>query len=196
LALAECWYGSGCEYQHFVCITVGEGIGAGVVIGGDVYHGAYGGAGELGHITIDPNGPVCRCLERGCLEVYASDRFLEEEAGRLGYRGIDGLIAAARDGSSEATDVFTRMGTNLGIGARNLINLLNPEAIVLGGERMDEADLFFDAFREEVCRHSFPAEAAQLQIVPAQLGRDGFLIGAATLAAAEFFRLPAQVTTT
>ena len=89
-----------------------------------------------------------------------------------------------------------QMGTNLGIGARNLVNLLNPEAIILGGERMDEEDLFFAAFTEEVCRHSFPAEAAQLQIVPAQLGRDGFLIGAATLAAAEFFRLPAQASTT
>jgi N-acetylglucosamine repressor len=196
LALAECWYGAGYNYQHFVCITVGEGIGSGVVIGGDVYRGAYGGAGELGHITIDPNGPVCRCRERGCLEVYASDRFLEEEAGRLGYHGIDEMIAAARDGSAEARGVFMQMGTNLGIGAKNLVNLLNPEAIILGGERMDEGDLFFTAFQEEVCRHSFPAEAAQLQIVPAQLGRDGFLIGAATLVAAEFFRLPAQASTT
>jgi len=193
LALAESWYGAGIDYQHFICVTVGEGIGAGVVIGGKLYRGAFGGAGELGHITIDPNGPVCRCRERGCLEVYASDRFLEEEAERLGFEGIDGLVAAARDGSAEATAAFTRMGTNLGIGAKNLVNLLNPEAIILGGERMNEGDLFFTAFEEEVCRHSFPAEAAQLRIVPAQLGPDGFLIGAATLAAAEFFRLPAQV---
>ncbi len=195
LALAERWYGAGRNYQHFICITVGEGIGAGVVIGGELYRGAYGGAGELGHITIDPNGPVCRCRERGCLEVYASDRFLEEEAGRLGYPGIDSMIAAARAGSEEGRDVFVRMGTNLGIGAKNLVNLLNPEVIILGGERMDEADLFFAAFQDEVHRHSFPAEAAQLQIVPSQLGRDGFLIGAATLAAVEFFRLPAQVST-
>lgn len=193
LALAESWYGAGACYQHFVCITVGEGIGAGVVIAGDVYRGAFGGAGELGHITIDPNGPVCRCRERGCLEVYASDRFLEEEAERLGFGSIDELTAAARDGSSEARQAYAQMGVNLGIGAKNLVNLLNPEAIVLGGERMDEGNLFFDAFRDEVCRHAFPAEAAQLRIVPAQLGRDGFLIGAATLAAAEFFRLPAQV---
>jgi predicted NBD/HSP70 family sugar kinase len=196
LALAECWYGAGASYQNFVCITVGEGIGAGVVIGGNVYHGAYGGAGELGHITIDPNGPVCRCRERGCLEVYASDRFLEEEADRLGFGSIDRMIAAARDGAAEARDAFTQMGRNLGIGAKNLVNLLNPEAIVLGGERMDEDDLFFGSFVEEVRRHSFPAEAAQLEIVPATLGRDGFLIGAATLAAVEFFRLPAQVSTT
>jgi len=193
LALGECWYGAGRRHRNFVCITVGEGIGAGVVIGGEVYHGAHGGAGELGHITIDPNGPVCRCRERGCLEVYASDRFLEEEAGRLGFSSIGEMIAAARDGSSEAREAFAQMGKNLGIGAKNLVNLLNPEAIVVGGERMDEHDLFFDAFVDEVCRHSFPAEAAQLEIVPAQLGPDGFLIGAATLATAEFFRLPAQV---
>jgi len=193
LALAESWYGAGAEFQHFVCVTVGEGIGAGVVIGGELYRGAFGGAGELGHMTIDPNGPVCRCRERGCLEVYASDRFLEEEAMRLGFHDVERLVNAARDGSQEAVDVFTQMGTNLGIGTRNLVNLLNPEAIVVGGERMEESDLFFTAFQEEVCRHSFPAEAAQLQIVPARLGPDGFVIGAATLAAAEFFRLPVQV---
>jgi len=79
LTLAECWHGAGHRFRNFVCITVGEGIGAGVVIGGELYRGAFGGAGEVGHITIDPDGPRCRCGEHGCLEVYASDRFLEEE---------------------------------------------------------------------------------------------------------------------
>ncbi len=195
LALAERWYGAGRIYRHFICITVGEGIGAGVVLNGDIYRGAHGGAGELGHTTIDPNGPICRCRERGCLEVYASDRFLEAEALRLGFGGIDDLVAAARGGSSEAAATFHRMGANLGIGTKNLVNLLNPEAIVLGGERMDDHDLFFAAFEEEVCRHSFPAEAARLEIVPAHLGRNGFLIGAATLPVVELFRLPAHVGT-
>jgi len=192
LALAERWYGAGRRFQHFVCITVGEGIGAGVVIQGEIYRGAFGGAGELGHITIDPNGPVCRCQERGCLEVYASDRFLLEEARRLGFSTIAQMAAAARDGGIGARETFALMGKSLGLGTKNLVNLLNPEAIVLGGERMDDVDLFLPALEEEVCRHSFPAEAEKLCIVPAELGADGFLIGPATLVAADFFRLPAR----
>jgi predicted NBD/HSP70 family sugar kinase len=193
LALAERLYGAGRAFQHFICITVGEGIGAGVMIGGELYRGAFGGAGELGHITIDPNGPVCRCRERGCLEVYASDRFLFEESERLGFDSIEALAAAARDGSDPAREAFRRMGVNLGVGAKNLVNLLNPEAIVLGGERMTEEDLFVDAFEEIVCQHSFPEEASRLRIVPAELGSDGFLIGAAASACMEFFHVPAPV---
>lgn len=192
LALAERWYGAGRGFRDFVCITVGEGIGAGVVIQGEIYRGAFGGAGELGHITIDPDGPVCRCQERGCLEVYASDRFLVEEAHRLGFASIAEMAAAARDGGNGARDAFSRMGKFLGFGTKNLVNLLNPEAVVLGGERMEEADLFLPALEDEVCRHSFPAEAEKLCIVPAELGSDGFLIGPATLVAADFFRLPAR----
>jgi predicted NBD/HSP70 family sugar kinase len=192
LALAERWYGAGRPFSHFVCITVGEGIGAGVVIHGEIYRGAFGGAGELGHITIDPDGPVCRCQERGCLEVYASDRFLLEEAARLGYSTIAEMATAAHDGETGACEAFARMGKFLGLGTKNLVNLLNPEAIILGGERMEESDLFLSALEEEVRRHSFPAEAEKLHILPAELGADGFLIGPATLVAADFFRLPAQ----
>lgn len=192
LALAERWYGAGRAFRHFVCITVGEGIGAGVVIEGEIYRGAFGGAGELGHITIDPDGPICRCQERGCLEVYASDRFLAEEAQRLGHATIGDMAAAARGDRSDARDAFARMGKSLGLGTKNLVNLLNPEAVILGGERMEEADLFMPALEDEVCRHSFPAEAEKLRIIPAELGPDGFLIGPATLVAADFFRLPAR----
>ena len=192
LALAERWYGAGREFTHFICITVGEGIGAGVVIGGELFRGAFGGAGELGHITINPDGPVCRCQERGCLEVYASDFFLAEEASRLGFSDIQGLIDSARNGGEEAKQAFARMGRYLGLGAKNLVNLLNPEAVILGGERMNASDLFMPPLENEVRRHSFPSEAERLQIVKTELGADGFLIGSATLVAANFFRIPAK----
>jgi predicted NBD/HSP70 family sugar kinase len=192
LTLAECWHGAGHRFRNFVCITVGEGIGAGVVIGGELYRGAFGGAGEVGHITINPDGPRCRCGEQGCLEVYASDQFLRKEANRLGFLEISDLATAAHEGDARAKDVFLRMGRYLGIGVKNVVNLLNPEAIVLGGERMDAADLFLPSFEEAVRHHSFPEEAKQLEIIPAELGPDGFLIGAATLVTAEFFRLPTE----
>ena len=191
LALAELWYGAGRAFRHFVVITVGEGVGAGVVIDGEVYRGAFGGAGEVGHVTINPDGPTCRCRERGCLEVYASDRFLLEEASRLGFASLDAMMAAARDGGADARGVFSRMGAYLGLGAKDIVNLLNPEAIVLGGERMDAADLFLSAFQEAVVRHSFPSLADHLQVVPGALGEDGFLIGPAALVAADFFHVPA-----
>ncbi|MCR4391650.1 MAG: ROK family transcriptional regulator [Candidatus Acetothermia bacterium] len=194
LALAECWYGAGRRFRNFVCITVGEGIGAGVVIGGELYRGAFGGAGEVGHMTIDPAGPRCRCGEQGCLEVFASDWFLAAEAERLGHPGIPSLVASARSGDASAREAFVRMGRYLGIGAKNVVNLLNPEAIVLGGERMTDADLFLPALEEEVRHHAFPETARELAIVPAELGPDGFLIGAATLVTAEAFRSPMERT--
>ncbi len=111
--------------------------------------------------------------------MYALDRFLEEETTRLDLPGIPALAAAAYAEDSCAQEVFCQMGRSLGIGAKNVVNLLNPEAIVLSGERMDAADLFLPSFEEAVRHHSFPEEAKQLEIIPAELGPDGFLIGAA-----------------
>ena len=190
LTLAERWHGAGANFRNFVCLTVGEGIGAGVVVDGSLYRGAFGGAGEAGHMMIDPSGPRCRCGERGCLEVFASDQFLKREALRLGFADIDQLEQAARKQNAQAMGVFEQMGHYLGIGAKNLVNVLNPQAIVLGGERMETSDLFWPAFEAEVREHSFAEAAKDLEIVPALLGEDGFLIGAATIVAAEFFQLP------
>ena len=194
LTLAERWHGAGADYRNFVCMTVGEGVGAGVVVDGSLYRGAFGGAGEVGHMMIDPTGPKCRCGENGCLEVFASDQYLRREATRLAYADIDRMEQAARAGDAQAIDVFEKMGYYLGIGAKNLVNLLNPQAIVLGGERMEASDLFSPAFEAEVRGHSFAEAAKDLEIVPALLGEDGFLIGAATIVAAEFFRLPTERT--
>ena len=194
LTLAEHWHGAGADFRNFVCLTVGEGVGAGVVVDGTLYRGAFGGAGEAGHMMIDPSGPKCRRGERGCLEVFASDQFLKREALRLGFADIEQLKQAAREKDTQAMSVFEQMGHYLGIGAKNLVNVLNPQAIVLGGERMEASDLFFPAFETEVREHSFAESAKDLEIVPARLGEDGFLIGAATIVAADFFRLPTERT--
>lgn len=194
LTLAERLYGAGRPFRHFVCLTVGEGIGAGVVIQGELYHGAFGGAGELGHITMDPQGPLCRCGARGCLEVYASDGYLGTQAHRLDFPDITCMAKAARDGSDRARSTFAEMGRSLGQGAKNVVNLLNPEALMLGGERMEDADLFLPEFEHEVRRNAFPEEARDLKILPAELGADGFLIGAAALATESFFQLPLEAT--
>jgi len=192
LALAEDLYGAGLRFQDFVCVTVGEGVGAGVVIDGELYRGAFGGAGEIGHMTIDPAGPRCRCGEKGCLEALASDQALCTDAERLGFPGVATMAAAARNGNTSAQAAFRRVGQALGLGLKNVVNLLNPEAIVLGGERMADADLFLPALEEEVRHHAFPETARDLSIVSAELGPDGFLIGAATLVSTEAFRSPLE----
>ncbi len=145
-------------------------------------------------MTIDPGGPRCRCGEKGCLEALASDQALRTDAERLGFPGVAAMAAAARNGDASAQGAFRRVGQALGLGLKNVVNLLNPEAIVLGGERMTDADLFLPALEEEVRHHAFPETARELSIVPAELGPDGTLIGAATLATAEAFRSPMERT--
>lgn len=189
--LAEKWYGKGQEHDNFVCVTIGEGIGAGIVIEGELYEGAIGGAGELGHTCIQKDGLECRCGERGCLEVYASDTFLKREGKDiLSDSSPESIIRKAKQGNKKARTLLEEMGHNLGIGLKNVVNLLNPEAIIIGGERAGTFNFIASALEEEIRRHSFPEEAASLEILPAELGKEGWIIGAATLVTRDFFKLP------
>lgn len=192
LTLAEGWFGAGKSMDNFICVTVGEGIGAGIVINGSLYRGAIGGAGEIGHMTIDPDGPRCRCGEKGCLEVLASDCYLKDKARELNVNGssISSLQEAAQNGDSEAREVFNMLGHRLGMGLKNLVNTLNPEAVIIGGERLDAFELFGPALSDEVTNHSFPDEAKDLTITASSMGKEGWLIGASTLAIRNLLQLP------
>lgn len=192
LTLAEGWMGAGEGYDDFLCVTVGEGIGAGLMIDGSLYRGSIGGAGEIGHITLDPEGPRCRCGEKGCLEALASDYFLRNEVVKVGIEPptIDRLARLADEGDDRALGIFESMGRNLGLGVKNLVNTLNPEAVILGGESLSNADYFLPETEEEIMNHSFPREARELKIVRAELGKEGWLIGAALLSIRNFFSLP------
>jgi predicted NBD/HSP70 family sugar kinase len=190
--LAEGWLGAGRGFNDFLCVTVGEGVGSGLMIDGTLHRGAFGGAGEIGHVTLDPNGPRCRCGEKGCLEALASDYFLRNEAKKIELYPptVDRLLAATENGMPEARNIFERLGHNLGLGIKNLVNTLNPEAVILGGERLNAADYFMPELKREVLNHSFPEEARTLKIVRANLGEEGWLIGAALLAIRNFLNLP------
>lgn len=124
------------------------------------------------------------------MEAYVSDHAILAEARALHIHSLSQLAAAARDGAQKARNVYVRMGRLLGVGAKNVVNLLNPEAIVLGGERMADCDLFLDSFLAELQRHAFSHETKELKVVPAELGDEGFLIGAGTLVAEGFFQHP------
>jgi predicted NBD/HSP70 family sugar kinase len=138
LAVAERLYGRGRGCDHFITVTSGRGVGLGIIVGGDVYRGARGGAGEFGHVSVVADGPLCACGNRGCLEALVADPALvarAQEAGLLKKRaGIDELRALADDGDSRATRVFAEAGETLGRAVAGLVNVLSPELIVVSGE--------------------------------------------------------------
>ncbi|MGE5591682.1 MAG: ROK family transcriptional regulator [Bacillota bacterium] len=206
-ALAEHWYGAGQGSVNMLGVTVGIGIGSGIIIGGQLYRGGSKGAGELGHITIDPNGPPCACGNNGCVEAFASDagmaRFAREAAqaqpGSLltGLAGAgeeitrDVVVAAARQGDRAARQALAMAGRYLGVGLANAVNLLNPDRIVVGGEAVAQAgDLLLDPVRQGLRERAFSVLADDIRVVPARLGQDAWLVGAATVVLEEVFKPP------
>ncbi|MEV4546287.1 ROK family transcriptional regulator [Micromonospora echinaurantiaca] len=138
LAAYEHLYGLGRPYDDFLTITLGQGVGAAVVSGGDLRRGGHGAAGELGHLPIDPEGPACHCGRRGCLETYASDSALVRQARAAGAVGPDAgpadLRAAADSGHPGAQEVYRAAGARLGTVAAGLATVLDPQAILVSGE--------------------------------------------------------------
>jgi len=185
-ALGEQWRGAGRGLASMIFLTLGTGVGGGIVLDGRIWPGADGMAGEIGHMTIIPDGRKCGCGNTGCLEMYASSRGIvmtyQERSARLQVITSEEIYQAARDGDALAGDVMNDMGRLLGIGIANLINIFNPEMIVIGGGVKDAWPLFMKAVREEIKKRAFEYPAARTQIVPSVLGDDAGMIGAAALA--------------
>jgi glucokinase len=191
-ALGEHWLGAGKGIGSMIFLTLGTGVGGGIVLNGRIWQGADGMAGEVGHMTIRPDGRRCGCGNRGCLEMYASSRgivlsYREALAKERPARSAEGLTSAdiyqaARDGEPAAIAVMQEMGRALGIGIADLINIFNPEMIVIGGGVKDAWPLFIEAARDEVRKRAFDYPASRTQIVPSVLGDDAGMIGAAAVA--------------
>jgi glucokinase len=196
-ALGEMWQGAARGCRTVICLTLGTGVGSGVVLDGKLWRGIDGIAGELGHTTVDPFGGVqCGCRNTGCLEVYASATAIV----RMAREGISlypsstlhrianeeltskKVFDAATAGDELAVDVFRRMGTYLGIAMANFINAFNPEVIVIAGGVAAAWDLFATRAREEVMNRAFPVPALRCRILRAECGDDAGLLGAAWLA--------------
>ena len=198
-ALGEMWQGSARGCRAIVCLTLGTGVGSGIILNGDLWRGADGTAGEIGHTSVDPFGGVqCKCGNIGCLEVCASATAIvrmtreglpSHSGSRLNLIPPDKVTAeaiaeAAMSGDEFAREIFQRVGNYLGIAAANIVNTLNPEMIVIGGGVSAAFDLFGSAARDEMLRRAFPVPAARCQIVKAECGDDAGLLGAARLALA------------
>ncbi len=199
-ALAEHRAGAAHGFDHAFLLSVGTGIGGGLIFGGELYHGAGGCAGELGHVTIDLDGPPCPgdCPGRGCLESLASGPALAREAEALAARrpgsalatalaqgrALDGPLVTelAHDGDAAAREAIALIGTRLGVGITSLINALNPEVVVIGGGVVGAGELLLGPARAEVARRALAPARARVRIVAAHFGVEAGMMGAAILA--------------
>lgn len=189
-AFGEQWRGAAKDIKSMIFLTLGTGVGGGIILDGAIWHGADGMAGEVGHMTIVPDGRPCGCGNTGCLEMYASSRGIilnYQEALRTEDRGRGEVTSAqvyqtARDGDPAALAALRQMGRSLGIGIANLINIFNPEMVVIGGGVKEAWDLFIDATRNEIKKRAFEYPAVRTRIVPSVLSDDAGMVGAAAVA--------------
>jgi glucokinase len=198
-ALAEHRFGAGRGAQHLVYVTASTGIGGGFVLDDRLYHGATGAAAEVGHMTILPQGPLCGCGNRGCLEALASGSAIAREARERVDRRVPTLIAdlaqadsdsisakmvaeAADLGDADANEILNQAMIYLGVGMANLVNLFNPRVLVIGGGLTKMGPRLFEPVRRIVDLRAFPAAASAVEIKQAELGENVGLLGAAAVA--------------
>ena len=197
-AWGEYRFGAARGYRHVLVVTVGTGIGGGIVAGGELFRGAHGFAAEIGHIIVEPDGPLCGCGNRGCWEQVASGQALDRLARAEVQRDPAGRVAAlagggeatgrhvsesAREGDPAAIAILADVGRRLGEGIAGLVNVLDPEVVVVGGGVAEEGAVLLDparaAFLDAV---EAPEHRPDVPILPAALGNDAGAIGAAALA--------------
>lgn len=198
-ALGEMLFGAGRGCENFICITVGTGIGSGLVVNGQIVRGASNAAGELGHIKLQmKDGPICGCGDTGCLEAFASGpsivamaqdyikggkstKFREMAAAEGGEITPYMVAKAAEAGDPVAKRIFEIVGEYIGIGLTSVINLLNPEKVIIGGGVAEAGDLLFDPIRKTIKERAMVVAGEAVEIVPAQLGNSAGVIGASML---------------
>ena len=191
-AVGEWVFGAGRGEKNIAFIKVGSGIGAGLIINRQVFGGTTGSAGEIGHLTIDENGPLCTCGNHGCLEAFAGGHAIELQAKKLVETGKRTLLSdyntkpitvrevaeAARRGDLAAQEILHRSGTFIGIAVAGLINLVNPSVVIVGGGVAEVGDLITAPIRKVVRERSLRAAEHAVKITTAMLGRRSTLIGA------------------
>ncbi|MEU6624841.1 ROK family transcriptional regulator [Streptomyces litmocidini] len=186
-ALGELVWGSGRGVKDLAYIKVASGVGAGLVIDGRVYRGPGGTAGEIGHITLDESGPVCRCGNRGCLETFTAARYvlplLQPSHGP--DLTMERVVQLAREGDPGCRRVIADVGRHIGSGIANLCNLLNPSRVVLGGDLAEAGELVLAPIRDSVARYAIPSAARQLSLAQGALGGRAEVLGALALVLSE-----------
>jgi predicted NBD/HSP70 family sugar kinase len=181
-ALAEHRHGVARGHANSVFVKVSSGVGAGIVLEDRLFHGSGGTAGEIGHLTLDESGPVCRCGGRGCLEAYTSTGALQAMMHtQLPGAGVDEIVAAARQGNVSAVRALEDAGLHLGWALASVVNLLNPGLVVVGGDMARAGELLLESARIGLRRHALDAVAAT-PVEASELGERASLVGAVLLA--------------
>jgi predicted NBD/HSP70 family sugar kinase len=186
-ALAEAAFGAARDASDLVYIKVSSGIGAGLILNGRLYRGAAGLAGELGHVLVDPEGLVCRCGNRGCLETLAASGALTEMLHRSHGEQLTvaDMLRLAREGDLGCRRVIADAGRAIGRGVADLLNVLNPELVVMGGDLSAAGDLLLEGVRESINRAALPAAAGAARLVTGVLGDRAQVLGAVALVVSE-----------
>jgi predicted NBD/HSP70 family sugar kinase len=196
--LAERWFGSGQGIRDFLTVTIGRGVGLGIVTNGQFYRGAGGGAGEFGHIVVEPDGPLCECGKRGCLEALVSDPALVSqaqkaiEAARLDFEvnSVNDLVQLSENHEYFAMAIFRHAGEIFGQSIANLINIFNPARILISGEGVRNGELFFNAMRTAIQEYSLPGQYVDIDLRVEPWGDDIWARGAASLVLQQLFESP------
>ena len=195
-AYGEWWVGAGRGTSNMICLTIGTGVGGGLIINKNLYRGPDGTAAEFGNMTIDYDGPLCDCGNRGCLNPLASGTaiarrareglergessiILQKANGRVDHVTTKMVAEAAREGDALANRLMSETALFLGAAIANLVNAFNPDAVILGGGVMQEGDLLINGIREEVSHRAFKLPARRARILPAALGNRAGAVGAA-----------------
>jgi glucokinase len=193
-AIGEHWLGASSDVANSICVTLGTGVGGGIILNNQALRGPDGTAGELGHVCVEPDGHPCGCGSWGCLEQYASATAVVRIASELSRADKSSTLAgkgrftsedvynAALEGDAVASEAFRRMGYYLGIVLAGVVNLLDPEIVVLGGGLSAAWDLFIEHTRDQISKRAFPEPAGRAKLVRARLGDDAGILGVASLA--------------
>lgn len=183
MCLAEHKVGSAKGTKNAVCITLGTGVGGGLIIEGKLFRGSTFAAGEVGHIPINVNGPACGCGGKACLERYVGNRIILNEARKEfgADMTLEKLSLLAKKKNKKAIHIWKAMGENLGVMLTGVINVINPDVIVVGGGISAAGSILFNSIRGTVDERAMYIQARHVKIVRAKLGNDAGMIGAALL---------------
>jgi len=198
LAFAEKWFGAGRGIDNFLVVTFGRGIGLGIVVNGQFLHGTRGSAGELGHTVVQPGGELCSCGKRGCLEMYASEPAMLRQSAEAFQQGQlsflpqtpEDMVTLAKQGETAVHEIFAKAGQLLGQSIANLINIFNPQRILINGEGVRAGKWLFDPMQAAIDEHTMPSLRQDVSILVEPLGDDAWARGAASLVLHELFESP------
>ncbi|MDO8488780.1 MAG: ROK family protein [Candidatus Omnitrophota bacterium] len=180
MALAEYKAGSAAGYQNAICLTLGTGVGAGLIINGALYRGKDNAAGELGHLPINENGPLCGCGARACLEAYIGNAVIIKEARKIFGSGtsLENVSEMAKNNNPRAIKFWYAIGEKLGFALSGVVNLLNLDVIVIGGGVSDAGKVLFESVKKTISSRAMSVQAKRVKIFKAKLGVNAGMIGA------------------